>query len=111
MESNERDRLMKEIQLCTFSLVEANLYLDTHPCDQEALRFYEKTESVCRSFESNTNKNMEKLQSMMTVSFTGPGSMSHGRGRWGYDVCGNMKRNCSVRLKSNILTPHRLKSL
>ncbi len=42
MENSEKARLLREIQLCTFSLVEANLYLDTHPDDQEALRFYEK---------------------------------------------------------------------
>ncbi len=42
MENSDKTRLMREIQLCTFMLVEANLYLDTHPSDQEALRFYEK---------------------------------------------------------------------
>lgn len=42
MENSEKARLLREIQLCTFLLVEANLYLDTHPEDQEALKFYEK---------------------------------------------------------------------
>ena len=42
MEANDKARLLREIQLCTFLLTEANLYLDTHPDDQDALKFYEK---------------------------------------------------------------------
>ncbi len=33
--------LMKEVQMAHFSLIEANLYLDTHPCDAEALKALE----------------------------------------------------------------------
>ena len=29
--------LMKDVQMAQFSLIETNLYLDTHPCDTEAL--------------------------------------------------------------------------
>ena len=34
-------RLLKEIQLTEFTVTEATLYLDTHPDDQEALRYYQ----------------------------------------------------------------------
>ena len=40
MEANDKARLLREIQLCTFLLTEANLYLDTHPCDQDALAYF-----------------------------------------------------------------------
>ncbi len=33
--------LMKEVQMAQFSLVETNLYLDTHPDDTEALKAIE----------------------------------------------------------------------
>ncbi|HHZ20507.1 MAG TPA: spore coat protein CotJB [Firmicutes bacterium] len=33
----EQLRLLKEIMAVDFSLVELNLFLDTHPCDQRAL--------------------------------------------------------------------------
>ena len=36
--SRERLELLKEIMAVDFSLVELNLYLDTHPLDQRALR-------------------------------------------------------------------------
>ncbi len=42
MEGNEKQKLLREIQLCQFAVVEANLFLDTHPCDQDALAYYKK---------------------------------------------------------------------
>ncbi len=38
-----KNKLLREIQQCEFALVEANLYLDTHPQDQEAIHYYQKT--------------------------------------------------------------------
>ena len=35
--TEEQLRLLKEIMAIDFSIVEFNLYLDTHPCDQRAL--------------------------------------------------------------------------
>lgn len=39
---NERELLLKRVQVCDFALNDAALFLDTHPDDQEALRFYKK---------------------------------------------------------------------
>ena len=50
MDSNQL-RLLKEIQLVEFTVIEANLYLDTHPDDQEALRYYQ---SAKQRLESKT---------------------------------------------------------
>ncbi|MFA5658796.1 MAG: spore coat protein CotJB [Oscillospiraceae bacterium] len=38
----ERDRLMKNIQMYDFFLVELNLFLDTHPRCREALDYFRK---------------------------------------------------------------------
>jgi spore coat protein JB len=35
------DELMREVQIAHFSLIETNLYLDTHPCDTEAIKALE----------------------------------------------------------------------
>ncbi len=47
----KRDRLemLKEIMSIDFSLIELNLYLDTHPLDQRALRLHNEyvTASKC----------------------------------------------------------------
>ncbi len=37
-----RSKLMKEIQIASFAVVETNLYLDTHPFDEIALAALEK---------------------------------------------------------------------
>lgn len=42
MENKPVDSLLREIQLCDFLLTEARLFLDTHPCDQQALQFYQQ---------------------------------------------------------------------
>lgn len=37
----ERDRLLKEIGILDFIVVELVLFLDTHPCSQEAMRYFD----------------------------------------------------------------------
>lgn len=39
---NEREILLKRIQVCDFALNDAALFLDTHPEDKDALAFYKK---------------------------------------------------------------------
>lgn len=39
---NEREALLKRVQVCDFALNDAAMFLDTHPEDQDALRFYQK---------------------------------------------------------------------
>lgn len=38
----DRDRLMKKWQMYNFACVEANLFLDTHPDDRDALDYLKK---------------------------------------------------------------------
>ena len=37
---SEREKLMRRIQACSFAVVEANLYLDSHPTCREGLRYF-----------------------------------------------------------------------
>ena len=39
--NGNKNSLLKEVQMATFSLVETNLYLDTHPYDCEAMKALE----------------------------------------------------------------------
>lgn len=44
---SERENLLKQIQSYAFAAAEAQLFLDTHPNDNDALSFFkEKTEEV-----------------------------------------------------------------
>ncbi|MDD6033244.1 MAG: spore coat protein CotJB [Oscillospiraceae bacterium] len=69
MENNSKAALLREIQVCQFAVIEANLYLDTHPCDQEALEFYrchreklrellERWERVCGKIREDGGENL-----------------------------------------------------
>lgn len=37
-----KEAMMKKVMLCSFMLVDAQLFLDTHPTDKQALSFYKK---------------------------------------------------------------------
>ena len=37
---SDRENLLRNVQIADFALVEAGLYLDTHPTDQNALEYY-----------------------------------------------------------------------
>lgn len=41
-----RERLMKRITLSGFAMVDANLYLDTHPGDAEAIRYFNEQSQI-----------------------------------------------------------------
>lgn len=45
---NERERLMKRIQVCDFALTDAALFLDSHPEDPAALHYYHKYQQLRR---------------------------------------------------------------
>lgn len=37
-----RQQLLQEIDEASFAVIDIHLYLDTHPCDEEALAFYQE---------------------------------------------------------------------
>ncbi len=39
---NEQKKLLRQIQVYCFAIVEVTLYLDGHPCDRDALEYYNK---------------------------------------------------------------------
>lgn len=39
---NNKERLMRKLMACSFSLTEANLYLDSHPTCQYGLEYFRK---------------------------------------------------------------------
>lgn len=45
---SEKARLMKAVMTYSFVLVEANLYLDTHPNDKQAIAYFNKYKKLYR---------------------------------------------------------------
>lgn len=36
----DREKMMKQVQMYHFAMVDASLFLDTHPTDKEALKYF-----------------------------------------------------------------------
>lgn len=55
LDNQERKKLLREIGKIDFVLLELNLYLDTHPFDQQAIEKYKKFVAVkkvrCQEYE------------------------------------------------------------
>jgi len=43
---SERERLMKNLQIADFALIDTVLYLDTHPSDKAALNYYDRLKQI-----------------------------------------------------------------
>ena len=43
----EKQRLMRKVQATAFALVEANLYLDSHPTCKNGLAYFEQHKKAC----------------------------------------------------------------
>ena len=48
----EKKALLHEIRVCTFALIEAKLFLDSHPDDRQAIAFYRKHRETLRQLEN-----------------------------------------------------------
>lgn len=43
---NDREKALRMVQMYKFTLVEANLFLDTHPDDQQALNYFKENKRL-----------------------------------------------------------------
>lgn len=56
---SEKERLLRKIQACSFALVEANLYLDSHPTSEMVWHILHDTRQKKRSLLLNTMRNTD----------------------------------------------------
>lgn len=49
---NDRQKLMRKLMACKFALVEANLYLDSHPTCKMGLAYFEKHKAEYEKVEA-----------------------------------------------------------
>lgn len=68
--TNEREAMLAQWQQYNFALVDLNLYLDTHPNDQEALNLFKKYKDIKRQITDKYEKKYGPL------TFTGDISTS-----------------------------------
>lgn len=63
-----REQLLKEVMAADFYLVELNLYLDTHPCDQRAINLLNQSVLSARMFRENYERLYGPLTALNSFS-------------------------------------------
>lgn len=58
---NDKQKLMRKIQQNGFALVEANLYLDSHPTCKMGLEYFRKHKAIQEELEKEFNENYGPL--------------------------------------------------
>lgn len=102
---SEKERLLRKIQACSFALVEANLYLDSHPTCRDGLAYFarhkaEKEKLIAQYNEKYgpltiTQNNSSKKWEWVTSPFPWERSVT----KWQYEK----KRNTPLRSLTLIL--------
>lgn len=72
-----RQQLLHYIDMVSFAVLEANLFLDTHPGDQEAMEYF-------RNFNKLRNKAMDEYAERFTPLTISTASTSQERWKWVY---------------------------
>ena len=78
MNNTSRDALLMAVNQAGFAVIEANLYLDTHPCDSQAIAYLKQMSQAYadarNAYEAQYGPlRAEKLQKIQS---TGPGQMT-----------------------------------
>lgn len=76
---DDREKLLKRIQVSDFVLVETGLYLDTHPTDKMALDFFAKYQEIRKKATEEYNRLYGPLQA---ESFRGGNKWNWIDGPW-----------------------------
>ncbi len=58
---NDREKLLKRVQMYSFAVTDAALFLDTHPDCAEALAFYNKNKKLCEEAKEQYEKSYGPL--------------------------------------------------
>ena len=58
---NERNKLLQKLSAAQFAVWELHLYLDTHPCDQNAVALCKKHEAEADTRYNQANNANKKL--------------------------------------------------
>ena len=89
-----KEKLMNRINEVSFAVNDVLLYLDTHPCCEEAISFYQE----CEQERQKLLKEYALHWNLVGIHGNGCSSHSHGKRKEGADsLCGIMKKDCSIR--------------
>ena len=96
---NDREKLLKRVQMYQFAVTDAALFLDTHPDCAQALAYYNKYKKLLEEAKNAYEKAFGPLE----ICSAGFGSTGRFRGNWlqihdegRFCICGNMRRNLNI---------------
>lgn len=70
MNDRNRDRMLKQLMAYDFTLIELNLFLDTHPHDQKALQEFQRINKKAAELREIYELNFEPLTASAVTSTT-----------------------------------------
>ena len=71
MSCEDKKALLHEIRVCTFALIEAKLFLDSHPDDRQAIAFYRKHRETLNQLQKKWEPAPTKC--LTQIAAVGPG--------------------------------------
>ena len=82
MGGTSKDALLMAVNQAGFAVTEANLYLDTHPCDSQAIAYLKQMSQAYADARNATKPSMVPfVLKMPEIQFTGPGQTTRGHGK------------------------------
>ncbi len=85
MKTNEKKRLERQIQIYSFAVYEAALYLDSHKCDSRALSYYNNANAKLKALTESYEKSFGPL----TIHGNTGDSWSWTDGAWPWEYDAN----------------------
>ena len=92
MNQTDKKKLLRYIQEVSFAIDDVVLYLDTHPYDEEALKYYKKYKKLYHEASEEYTQYYGPLQTSNVIA-----DEARGHGKEDVDQCGNMKNGCNTR--------------
>ena len=84
--SNDTQKLIRELQLVDFSLIETILYLDAYPCSAEALDYYHKLHAEKNKLQALINQSGHPITAQENSS---PTEWNWVKGPWPWEIEAN----------------------
>ncbi|MCX7921569.1 MAG: spore coat protein CotJB [Clostridia bacterium] len=63
-----REKLLREVMAADFTVIDLQLYLDTHPCDQKALALYNSGVQQAKMLKENYERQYGPLTALWSYS-------------------------------------------
>ena len=84
--SNDTKKLIRELQLVDFAMIETILYLDAYPCSKEALDYYHKLHAERNKLHALLNQSDRPIYAQENVSQT---DWNWVKGPWPWEIEAN----------------------